>query len=182
MVAAASDGAEHPSIVFVCTGNAARSVMAGAVLSHMGWARVVTAGTMVIEGLPMSWRTKHALEELGVSVPAHRSRQLSDKDARDSDLIVCFETFHVAYVRRTHPEAAWKTATIRRLVRDLPAQRGALAQRLGALDLGHVELEDWENVDDPAGGEVDEVVACAKDVAALVDELARLLTNRQISH
>jgi protein-tyrosine phosphatase len=162
-------------VVFVCSGNAARSVMAGAVLSHMGWAKVVTAGTMVIEGLPMSWRTRHALEELGVTVPAHRSRQLTDRDARDSDLIVCFETFHVAYVRRTHPEAAHKTATIRRLVRDLPAANGDVA----ALGLADIELEDWENVEDPAGGEVDVVVACAKEVAALVDELAALLTDRQ---
>jgi protein-tyrosine-phosphatase len=162
-------------IVFVCTGNAARSVMAGAVLSHMGWAKVVTAGTMVIEGLPMSWRTKHALDELGVSAPAHRSRQLSDRDARDSDLIVCFETFHIEYVRRTHPEAAHKTATIRRLVRDLPGTTGSLTERVASLGLAEVELEEWENVEDPAGGEVDVVVACAKEVAALVDELAALL-------
>jgi protein-tyrosine-phosphatase len=158
-------------VVFVCTGNAARSVMAGAVLSHMGWARVVTAGTMVIEGMPMSWRTRDALKELGVTVPAHRSRQLTDADAREADVIVCFETFHVAYVRRTHPEAAWKTATIRRLVRDLPGVKGDIA----ALGLADVELEDWENVEDPAGGELGVIVACAQEVAALVDELAALL-------
>ena len=161
-------------VTFVCTGNAARSVMAGAVLSHMGWAKVVTAGTMVIEGMPMSWRTRDALKELGVTVPAHRSRQLSDRDARESDVIVCFETFHVAYVRREHPEAAWKTATIRRLVRDLKPG-GPLETRVRALGLDEVELEDWENVEDPAGGELDVVVACAKEVAALVDDLAVLL-------
>jgi protein-tyrosine-phosphatase len=148
--------------------------MAGAVLSHMGWAKVVTAGTMVIEGMPMSWRTRDALKELGVTVPAHRSRQLTDRDARDSDLIVCFETFHVAYVRREHPDVAWKTATIRRLVRDLKPG-GPLRERVRALGLDAVELEDWENVEDPAGGELDVVVACAKEVAALVDELAVLL-------
>jgi len=38
-----------------------------------------------------------------------------------------------------------------------------------------VELEEWENVEDPAGGELDVVVACAKEVATLVDELAALL-------
>jgi protein-tyrosine-phosphatase len=173
--------ATEPHVVFVCTGNAARSVMAGAVLSHMGGARVVTAGTMVVEGLPMSWRTRHALEELGVTVPAHRSRQLSDVDAQESDLIVCFETFHVAYVRRTHPEAASKTATIRRLVRDLPSTSGSLATRIGVLRLDEVELEEWENVEDPAGGELDVVVACAQEVAALVDQLAaEFLTDRQI--
>ncbi len=167
----------EPHIVFVCTGNAARSVMAGAVLSHMGGARVVTAGTMVIEGLPMSWRTRHALEELGVTVPAHRSRQLGDVDARESDLIVCFETFHVAYVRRTHPEAAAKTATIRRLVRDLPSTSGPLAARVASLALGDVELEEWENVEDPAGGELDVVVACAQEVAALVEQLAAAVNS-----
>jgi protein-tyrosine-phosphatase len=151
--------------------------MAGAVLSHMGWAKVVTAGTMVIEGLPMSWRTRDALKELGVTVPAHRSRQLNDHDAHAADLIVCFETFHVAYVRRTHPEVAAKTATIRRLVRDMPATSGPLSSRVAALGLADVELEEWENVEDPAGGELDVIIACAKEVAALVDELAALLSD-----
>lgn len=169
-------------VVFVCTGNAARSVMAGAVLAHMGWAKVVTAGTMVIEGLPMSWRTRDALKQLGVTVPAHRSRQLNDHDASAADVIVCFETFHVEYVRRTHPEAAWKTATIRRLVRDLPATSVPLGERVAALRLGDVALEEWENVADPAGGELDVIVACANEVAALVDGLEPLLTDRQISN
>jgi hypothetical protein len=44
-----------------------------------------------------------------------------------------------------------------------------------ALNLAEVELEDWENVEDPAGGDLDVVVACAKEVAAMVDQLAALL-------
>jgi protein-tyrosine phosphatase len=165
----------EPSVVFVCTGNAARSVMAGAVLSHMGGARVVTAGTLVIEGQPMSWRTRKSLEDLGVAVPDHRSRQLRDGDVEDADLIVTFEISHVEYIRRTHPEAAARTATLRRLCRDLPGTSGPLPERLAALSLAGVDLEPWEEVEDPAGGDLEVVVACATEVAALVDELAAAL-------
>ena len=50
-------------LVVVCTGNAARSVMAGAILAAHArrTLHVTTAGTHVVEGMPMSWRTRDAL-------------------------------------------------------------------------------------------------------------------------
>ncbi len=51
-------------ILTLCTGNAARSVMAGAMLGAAGLA-VVTSGTHVVDGQPMSRRTRDALASLG---------------------------------------------------------------------------------------------------------------------
>ena len=60
-----------------CTGNATRSVIAGAVLkAHLPDVEIATAGTMSIDGLPMSWRTRAGFESVGVTPPAHRSRQV----------------------------------------------------------------------------------------------------------
>ena len=165
----------EPSIVFLCTGNAARSVMAGAVLEALGGVRVVTAGTFVIEGQPMSWRTRQAIERTGVTVPRHASRQLSHAHLEDADLVVALAVEHVEYIRREHPEAAGKTATLKRLCRHLPQVDGSLPERVAALDLAAVELEPWEDVDDPAGGEIDVFERCAQEVVALIGDLHRAL-------
>jgi protein-tyrosine-phosphatase len=163
-----------PDICFLCTGNAARSVMAGTFFHALapGWS-LTTAGTHVIEGQPMSWRTRHALADLGYQAPNHRSHQFDAADA-DSALIVAFEPAHVAYVRRYHPEAAGRTGTLIRLVRELPAGDG-LARRLPRLGLDRGQLEPWEEVPDPAGGDLPEVEACAKVVLDLTTQLAALL-------
>ncbi len=58
---------------------------------------------------------------------------------------------HVAYVRRRHPVAADRTATLKRLCRDLPEGSAPLAKRLAELDLADVAIEPWEDVEDPAG-------------------------------
>jgi protein-tyrosine phosphatase len=172
-----------PHIVFVCTGNAARSVMAGAILAaHVEDAEVeqvaiTTAGTHVIEGMPMSWRTRDALAGLDVSAPGHRSTQLRDAHVEDADLVVGLACEHVAYVRRTHPEAAGKTATLRRLARDLAAGDDSLAARVATLGLATTELEPWEDVVDPAGGDLPEFEACAQEIRDLIATLAPALAD-----
>jgi protein-tyrosine-phosphatase len=135
------------------------------------------AGTHVIEGHPMSVRTRTALGKLGLADPTHRSRQLWEPDATRADLVVAMAPEHVAWTRRTHPAVAARTATLKRLVRDLPAVAGepSLAARVAALDLAAIEPEPWEEVVDPGAGEQDVFDACAAELDALVDALIAAL-------
>ena len=168
------DAGRH-HVVFLCTGNAARSVMAGAALARSGSVRITTAGTHVVEGQPMSWRTRSALEGVGLAADGHRSRQIRQRDLDEADLVVGLAREHVEHVRRRHPSAATRTATLRRLCRDLPGTPGTLQDRVSALHLDEVELEPWEDVDDPAGGEVGDFHGCAAEIVELVACLEREL-------
>jgi hypothetical protein len=83
-------------------------------------------------------------------------------------VIIAAAPEHVSWVRRVHPHAAAKTVTLKHLVSVLPAQ-------IGALGLADHLLHEREEIIDPGGAEVDAFIACANEVVALVDHLARLL-------
>jgi protein-tyrosine-phosphatase len=159
-----------PIVLTLCTGNAARSVMAGAMLEETP-VRIVTAGTHVVEGQPMGRRTKSAMNAVGFRAEGHRSHQLTDADIEAADLVVAMAGEHVSFVRRIHPGAAAKTGSIKRLCRDLADGPEPLCQRVAALGLADLPVEAWEDVEDPAGGEDDTYLACAKELADLCAEL-----------
>jgi protein-tyrosine-phosphatase len=137
--------------------------MAGAMFERLApqW-RVTTAGTHVVEGQPISWRTKEALDRLGFDAVGHRSHQLTSADVAKADLMVTFERFHVAYVRSIHPQASGRTSTLPDLAQRLAAATGTLPERLRAVDFASLEVTTLEEVADPAGGDVETVAACAR--------------------
>lgn len=166
----------RPVVVMLCTGNAARSVIATVVgRDRTDAVRFVGAGTHSIEGLPMSGRTRRALDSLGLSDGSHRSHQLTATDAETADLIVAFAPEHVDYVRRVHPSAAARTATIKRLVAELQSGPEPLAQRVAALSLADAPVPYGEEVVDPGGFEEDIFIACAREIDSLMDQLLPLL-------
>ena len=159
-------------VLFLCTGNAARSVMAGVMLESSGLeVRVTTAGTHVIEHQPVSIRTRQALVSVGLQAAAHRSRQITDADVMAADLVVAMASEHVAYIRRRHPIGTERTATLRFLVHHLPEGASPLPERVAALGLAGVDPLVQGDVVDPAGGDDQDYIDCAQELSVLIGAL-----------
>jgi len=173
---------DRPLILFLCTGNAARSVMAAAMmreeLGEDSAFLVSSGGTHVLPGQPMSVRTRRALERHGLSDPWHRSHQIEAADIERASVIVAMEPMHLAWMQRTHPQGVCKTASLPRLGREFSASpspidesastRVGFDMRIEALHLDDGPFEQWEEIVDPAGGEQVDFDECADVISRLI--------------
>ena len=171
------------NIVTLCTGNVARSVMLGYMLTTIADATgeawtIRTAGTHVTEGAGMSSRTRDALLRIdglaGHRYGAHRSHQLTDGDVKWADVILCADVDNVNYVRAHHATSADKAVPLGQFVRTASLD-GDLGAQLAATRSHEPSAE--FNVADPAGGDQDAYDECARHLWELAQAFALLVGN-----
>ena len=71
--------------------------MAGAALAAREPAlHIVTAGTFSVDGQPISWRTREALQRVDLSARHHRSQQITPEHIDAADLVLAMAPEHTS--------------------------------------------------------------------------------------
>ncbi len=145
------------SIVFVCSGNICRSPMAhyyfqkkvydlGIENSYL----IASCGTQACSGDKATDDAIYAISKYGVNIIKHRATNIQDADLVNANYIVCMTKMHYDYVVNRYPKLEDKVYILKEMVSN---------------------KEEYLDIDDPWGLDVQVYLECAKEIVKSIDKL-----------
>lgn len=113
-----------PNILFICTGNTCRSPMAEALCrdyiekNNLENYTCQSAGISVAVGEPMSWGSKEALGEMGISADFHKAKAVTLDMLTSADKIYCMTDDHKLILSTYFPQISDKLTTFSKSITD----------------------------------------------------------------
>lgn len=153
-------------ILFVCTGNSCRSVMAQWLFQYLLQqagrtdVAVESAGVFAIDGMTPTRETQRVLIELGIDCSAHRARNLTAPMTEAADLVFVMEHFQLEEILHRVPRASGKV----HLLKTYLAPPGEPATN--------------PNIPDPIGKPLEVYEVCFADIREAVERLVTSLTKQ----
>ncbi|MBO5090547.1 MAG: ribosomal protein S18-alanine N-acetyltransferase [Clostridia bacterium] len=84
-------------VLFVCTGNTCRSPMAEGYMKSMGFD--CESRGLAADGSPVSENSAAVMQEMGIDISKHISKQLTAEDVKNFDTIICMSKSHCNYLK-----------------------------------------------------------------------------------